>query len=135
MLPATRVGRTPGIWGPVYLESKARLHMEEVFVQPDIRRQRVTVDVTAPASCQVRLRIEDSAFATEGEPGQLHLDFPDFDLWSPEKPVLYTLAVELLDGETVVGRSDGAFWHARVLGERQPLLLEQPSTPYQGRGA
>ena len=91
-----------GIWGPVYLESKARLHLEDVFVQPDIRRKRVTVDVTAPASCQVRLRIENSAFATEAEPGQLHLDFPDFDLWSPEKPVLYTLAVELLDGETVV---------------------------------
>ncbi len=100
---AFRVTRFPrsGIWGGVHIEAKARFHLEDVFVQPDIRRKRVTVDVEAPDSCRVRLRIVDTPYAVEGSPGRLHLDFPEFDPWSPRNPVLYTLLAELLDGETV----------------------------------
>jgi hypothetical protein len=91
-----------GIWGDVRLEEKPRAHIEDVFIQPDIRRKRLTVHVEAAGGSLVRLLIENTPFQAEGAPGALGLEFPDFALWAPETPVLYTLRAELLrDGQAV----------------------------------
>ncbi len=91
-----------GLWGSVRLEVKPRAHVEDVFVQPDIRRKRITVTVETSAPGTVHLHIDGTPYRTEGEAGVFALDFPDFELWSPESPKLYTLQVDLI-------QEDGSF--------------------------
>ncbi len=91
-----------GIWGSVWLESKPKLHIEDVFIQPDIRRKRITVEVTAPASGTVHIQIEGTPHHLQGTPGTLALDFPDFELWSPESPNLYTLRADLIQEDGAI---------------------------------
>ncbi len=84
--------------GSVTLQLMPKAHSASVFVQPDIRRKRVMALVEAPAGCTVRLAITGTDCAVEGEPGELTLEFPEFNLWSPETPECYTLRASLLDG-------------------------------------
>ncbi|HPO14993.1 MAG TPA: glycoside hydrolase family 2 TIM barrel-domain containing protein [Candidatus Hydrogenedentes bacterium] len=91
-----------GLWGSVWLEAKPKVYIEDIFVQPDIRRKRITVEVTAPACGMVHLQIEGTPYHLQGAPGTLTLDFPDFELWAPETPKLYTLRADLI-------QEDGTF--------------------------
>jgi beta-galactosidase len=92
-----------GIWGSVWLEGMDPAHITDLFVRPDLRRNRIEADVTASQDLAVRVRIAETAHAAEaGSPGTLTLDFPDYQPWTPDSPVLYTLECELLrDGEPV----------------------------------
>ena len=91
-----------GIWGSVSVVGLPKTHVRDVFVQPDVRRKRITVAVDTSQPSQVRLAIAGTPYETVGEPGVLTLDFPEHELWSPEDPRLYTLVCELFsDGETV----------------------------------
>lgn len=91
-----------GIWGSVSVIGKPHAHIRDVFIEPDIRRKRVGVSVETTQSGTVRLSIEGTTFETTGNPGKLALDFPSFDLWSPETPVLYTLVCEFMqDGQVI----------------------------------
>lgn len=84
-----------GLWGRVWLEFMPRIHIEEIFILPDIRRRRITVQVESSAPAPLRLEIEGTPYQVEENPGTLTLDFPDFETWSPETPVLYTLCATL----------------------------------------
>ncbi len=108
-----------GIWGDVTLEVKPVAHITDVFVQPDTRRKRLGVQVTASGPGTVRLQIEGTSFATEGEPGRLMLDFPDFELWSPQNPQCYTLLADLV-------QEDGSFdRHTVRFGMREFTVKDQ----------
>ncbi|MBW7863786.1 MAG: hypothetical protein H3C30_05150 [Candidatus Hydrogenedentes bacterium] len=87
-----------GIWGGVRLEATAHTYIQDVFIKPDIQRGRVLVDVAAVSEPgrQIRLTVGGTSFAVVGAPGTLRVDMPDFRLWSPERPHLYTLHAELL---------------------------------------
>lgn len=91
-----------GIWGDVSVEGRHPAHINDVFIQPDIRRKRLTVLVGTSQPGAVRLSIQGTSFETMGEPGELQVKFPEFEMWSPENPKLYTLKTELLQGEEVV---------------------------------
>lgn len=67
--------------------------IENVFVQPDLRRKRITVQVSARRPGTIQLSIDGTPCALETEPGTCVLDFPDFDPWSPQNPRCYTLSV------------------------------------------
>ncbi len=91
-----------GIWGAVYLEAKPKAHIEDVFVQPDLRRKRLAISVAASGDAgTVHLQIEGTHHHTEGPPGDFVLDFPEFDLWSTEEPVLYHLRVDYIQDDGV----------------------------------
>lgn len=92
-----------GIWGSVALLGRHAAHITDVYVQPDIRRKRVTATVTTSQPGTLRLRIADTPHAVECEAGRRAVfDFPDFNFWAPETPVLYTLDCELVvDGSVV----------------------------------
>lgn len=83
-----------GIWGDVSIECMPRAHIEDIFILPDIRRKRINVQATTSQSGVLRLGIDGTPFAAEGTPGALTLDFPDFELWSPDNPKCYTLTAE-----------------------------------------
>ena len=92
-----------GIYGSVRLESTPVEFLSDLFVKPDINRERIVVDVTAACGPdrRVRLSVPGTPFSVEGAPGRLTLDVPGCKQWSPEHPRLHTLRGELLDGSGV----------------------------------
>lgn len=87
-----------GIWGGVRITALPSEHITDVFVKPDMNRNRIAVDVKADAAQDrlVRLSIEGTSCAVDGAPGALKMDFPGFEPWTPDSPRLYTLRAELL---------------------------------------
>lgn len=98
-----------GLWGSVRLVGKHPDHIQDVFIQPDIRRKRIAVDVAVAGEGSVRLSIEGTPFEMTGEGGRLLLEFPEHELWSPDSPKLYTLRTELIRDEGAVDRVDVRF--------------------------
>jgi len=87
-----------GIWGSVSLIGKPHAHLKDVFIEPDIRRKRIGVTVTASHPYPLHLWIEGTPYETSSASGKSTLNFPEFELWSPDGPNLYTLRCELLEG-------------------------------------
>ncbi|MBX3177790.1 MAG: hypothetical protein KF886_10540 [Candidatus Hydrogenedentes bacterium] len=81
--------------GRVSLSVTPRAHLAGVFIQPDMRRKRVAVQVTGPEGATVDLQIEGTACHVQGAPGELVLEFPEFEAWTPDAPRCYTLAATL----------------------------------------
>jgi hypothetical protein len=91
-----------GIWGDVTLVGTSPDYIADVFVQPDIRRNRIIVETEVAGEGTLHLQIEDASYEVSGEPGELILDFPDYELWSVDSPKLYTLVCRLeQDGQIV----------------------------------
>ncbi|HOZ45598.1 MAG TPA: glycoside hydrolase family 2 TIM barrel-domain containing protein [Candidatus Hydrogenedentes bacterium] len=91
-----------GLWGSVALVGLHEAHIQDVYIQPDVRRGRLTVTVTAAAAGRARLAIEGTSHTAEGPPGTMAVSFPDHETWSPENPKLYRLLCEyLVDGQVV----------------------------------
>lgn len=91
-----------GIWGSVSLIAKPPAHIQDVFIEPDIRRKRIAVTVDASEPGDIRATIEGTPFSAEGAAGRIVVEFPEHELWSPDTPNLYTLKCELIqDGRTV----------------------------------
>lgn len=110
-----------GVWALVSLLALPRAHLEEVFVQPDLRRKALAVLARASAEgegARVHLQIEGAPHHAEGAPGALLLPFPDFEPWSPAHPACYTLVCRLVG-------ADGAFDELRVrFGMREVTVRE-----------
>lgn len=85
-----------GVWGSVAVESRDQLHFTDLFVKPDLRHKRLTVEAETTGSGEVSLRIAGTEYSTAGAPGTLRLEFPEFEPWSPDSPTLYTLECSLL---------------------------------------
>ena len=113
--------RVSGIWQSVTLRLCPPTRVERVEATPDCQADTASVDVAVRAgpadraalSCRVAARRDGETVATDridpdaGVPATL--DFADPDYWSPADPALYDLQVTLLDGETVVDRSEDYF--------------------------
>ncbi|MEM3980355.1 MAG: glycoside hydrolase family 2 TIM barrel-domain containing protein [Ignisphaera sp.] len=94
-----------GIIRPVYLEFVAEDHVEDVIVDTDHEGcLKVRVDVVCRKDCRIRLRLTDrdgkTVYSSEAtvDNGKVEVEaqVPKVIPWSPEKPYLYTLWVELL---------------------------------------
>ncbi len=91
-----------GIWGSVNIENKPLAHIQDVFVEPDIRRKRISVTIQTSRTGTIRLNIEGTQYGMTGQPGRQSFDFPEYEMWSPDSPKLYTLRCELLQGDVVL---------------------------------
>ncbi len=100
MAAAEALGLLPmsGIWDSVRLEIKPSHHLLGRFCAARILRRRcLALDIDASAPGNVRVSVLDTPIAASGAAGTMQLDFPDYILWSPETPMVYTLRCELLD--------------------------------------
>jgi len=95
---------TTGIWQTVWLEPVAPDHIGDLLIVPDVsaKRVQVTVKSTGDATTQkVRVLILDEgkqAIETEGKVGEeITIPLKSVKLWSPARPFLYDLKVELLE--------------------------------------
>lgn len=88
-----------GIWGDVYLRRMPHVHIEDVFIQPDLRRKRIVVEVAAanlPENARIRLKVENTNYSLDGKPGKNIINMPDFKMWQPDQPHLYCLHTEIV---------------------------------------
>jgi beta-galactosidase/beta-glucuronidase len=116
--------RTTGLWQPVWLEAVNAVHIADFRVTPDVDQSLVTVEAfpARPAS-DLRLRVtarfegevagQAETAAADGRP-LVVLRLPAQRLWSPERPNLYDLTLELLAGGEVVDRVDSYFGQRKV---------------------
>lgn len=135
---------TTGIWQTVWLEAVSDAYLERVFMTPDIDRNDIRIRVftegwkpglvlRARISFQGEFISEDS-FAL-GRPEEtrtvtLH-DFNDHGFgrwWSPEKPNLYDIVFELLDGDAVVDEVRSYFGMRKISVEDGKVCLN--NRPY-----
>jgi beta-galactosidase/beta-glucuronidase len=103
--------RTTGIWQPVWIEAAQAARLTSLRITPDIDRAQVTVQAVAanpPADLRLRVGMKlrdqpvtqsESTCGTRGCTTVLTLDRQE--LWSPERPNLYDVTVELVSGNQV----------------------------------
>lgn len=95
--------------GSVSVHFKRASYIEDVFIQPDVRRKRINVSVLTHGSGRVHLQVLGTAYELKGDVGTLLLDIPDFESWSPDSPTLYSLQCNLLAGQEVIDSCSKTF--------------------------
>ncbi len=134
--------RTSGIWQPVWFEAAAATRVERLRLTPDIDHAEVHVEailnrpaldarlrLTARLNNEVQAQSEFSARATGGANPQTTLKLDRQELWSPERPTLYDLTVELLDANgQVTDRVASYFGQRKVSAQNGKIYLN--NSPY-----
>jgi hypothetical protein len=114
-----------GIWQTVWLEPVPARHIESLTIVPNVDRKSLTVTVKAEGNGTIHLEAYDSKTARvklttiaakkDGKAGEpIELSLLDPILWSPDRPHLYELKVELVDGDKVVDKVDSYFGMRKI---------------------
>lgn len=136
--------RVSGPWQPVWLETRARTHVQALHVTPEPQNGRAIgvppfpaviarVRVTGDPQAEVRLTVRDpdgqiiAEGLTQGD-GEVTLAMPDTRLWSPDDPALHTLEATL--GADRLATRFGMRWV-----ERRDGLVYLNGKPLYLRGA
>jgi beta-galactosidase/beta-glucuronidase len=110
-----------GIWQTIWLEVLPREHIERIKMIPDIDKGRLNLAVQC-ANALPDTRIHAS-ISLEGETitqvefpanKSFQIDIPDFQLWSPESPVLYDIEISLEEGHHIVDQVKSYFGMRKV---------------------
>jgi len=133
--------RTTGIWQPVWMEPVDAVHIAALRITPDVDRSQAVVDVSVSRPREgLRLRVVARLDGREAATAEATcagarclavLALAEQRLWSPERPTLYDLTLDLTQGGTVLDRV-GSYLGQRtvaVVGERVHLN----GAPYEQR--
>jgi beta-galactosidase/beta-glucuronidase len=130
--------RTTGIWQPVWMEAVHAVHLEGLRITPDVDRSRAEVEVTlSRPSADLRLRAAarfegyaaaQTESACDGRSCAVTLTLKDQKLWSPERPQLYDLTLELLAGGQALDRVDSYLGQRKIAVQGDRLFLN--NAPY-----
>ena len=97
-----------GIWQTVWLEPLPQTFITEIKLTPHIEPTALNVQVFLSEDVedfQVEIQVEEGSILAQtiGQPGEkITLAVPDAHLWSPEKPTLYDLKINLLKSNKVI---------------------------------
>jgi beta-galactosidase/beta-glucuronidase len=122
--------RTSGIWQTVWLEAVNPVHVARLRTTPDVDQSQVSVEATL-SKLAPDLKLRAIAMLRTGEASRplvqaqsevlcrhtkptVILKLDGQQLWSPEKPTLYELVVELISGEKVIDRVESYFGQRKV---------------------
>jgi beta-galactosidase/beta-glucuronidase len=116
--------RTTGLWQSVWLEAVHAVHLADFRVTPDVDQSQVAVEAfVSRAAPDLRLRVtarfegevtaQAETSAADTRPLAV-LRVPGQRLWSPERPNLYDLTLELLSKGEVVDRVESYFGQRKV---------------------
>lgn len=123
--------RLSGIFRDVYLLTRPRCHISDLFIRPDAQGMQVEADIAHPQG-PVRLSLRDpggtevaKACLMAEEHLSWRLDVPKPVLWNAEQPALYTLRIELQEEwvERRVGLRTVAVREGQVLLNGAPIKL------------
>lgn len=121
--------RTSGIWQSVWLESVGSTHIKRLRITPDVDRSQVAIEnvlsrpidnaklrFTVRFENQEPLRTEINASnVAQGFNPTVIIKLDNQNLWSPERPALYDLTVELLNANNqVIDKVDSYFGQRKV---------------------
>jgi beta-galactosidase/beta-glucuronidase len=132
--------RTTGLWQPAWIEAAGATRIERFRITPDVERSeaRISVDVLRMAgsgpltlSAIVSRQGQEQARVTTtvtGGTADLVVHLPSQQLWSPEHPNLYDLALSLDSGGTVTDRVTSYFGQRSVGVHGGKVLLN--GAPY-----
>jgi beta-galactosidase/beta-glucuronidase len=130
--------RTTGIWQPVWMEAVHATHLTGLRITPDVDRSRTEIEVVASrTSPELRLRasarregapVAQAEASCDGVRCALTLALQDQKLWSPERPQLYDLTLELLGGGQVLDRVESYFGQRKIAVEGDHVFLN--NAPY-----
>ncbi|MCD8076761.1 MAG: hypothetical protein LUF27_17385 [Lachnospiraceae bacterium] len=102
-VPADRWYSGAGIYRNVYLEILPKKHLEKEKIQvlSVVEKEKAELEIHTGTELPVRAVLEPEnaeshSYFGEGN-GVVHLTIPDPNLWSAERPTLYTLRVQLLE--------------------------------------
>ncbi len=87
-----------GIWQSVWLESIPKIHLKDVTIVPDIDKGTVTLKLDKSAVVDADSIVFDNGkpIASEKCAGDLAvIKMPPYELWCPENPKLYDLAIKV----------------------------------------
>jgi hypothetical protein len=112
---------TTGIWQTVWLEPVATAGVETLHIVPDVDGSKVRVTVTgreAAPDHAVRLLIRDGtevAAKADGKTGRsIEVPIASPKLWSPDRPFLYGLDVELKQDDNTVDHVESYFGMRKI---------------------
>lgn len=66
-----------------------------LYIQPDIRRNRVAIHVTCPEDAEVSLEIPELGITQPGQPGKNLITLESYEQWTPSSPTLYSLKASI----------------------------------------
>jgi len=100
-----------GIWQTVWLEAVNSTHIEKLIPEANISQSSITLNfnyANIKGDEQLNIKIIDKdAIIVSGKykvDGKITIEVPDPKLWTPEKPELYTLDIELIKNNVTVDR-------------------------------
>ena len=116
--------RTTGIWQPVWIEAVDPVHVKRLRITPDVDQQQVSVEailskIVPDLQMRTTIRLREAhqtqseIMVKEARPVTI-LRLNGQQLWSPERPNLYDLTVELVAGGRVLDRIDSYFGQRKV---------------------
>lgn len=79
--------------------SKDSVLIQSLYVQPDIRRGRITVYVDTASPCKIQLSIPELGVSCDANPGKNTMPMDGFDSWTPEQPKTYELSCSAESGD------------------------------------
>jgi beta-galactosidase/beta-glucuronidase len=133
--------RTTGIWQPVWMEAVQATHLTGLRITPDVDRSRTEVEVVAsrpPADLRLRATarregapVAEAEATCDGGRCALTLGLKDQKLWSPERPQLYDLTLELVGAGQVLDRVESYFGQRKIAVEGDRVFLN--NAPYYER--
>lgn len=95
-----------GIWQTVWMETVNEAYIKNIRITPDVDYKLVQVQVSAPKGYAVKVTVLDKGkVVSEGKGisgSEIKIPIYDPKLWSPDRPFLYDLKVQLLKGNKVV---------------------------------
>jgi beta-galactosidase/beta-glucuronidase len=129
--------RTSGIWQPVWLEAAHAIHVETLRITPDIDRSEVRIEAVlsqvspktilhASTYFEDKLQAETRVACLTNRPVILQ-KLEGQRLWSPERPALYTLRIEVEDG-TEVDKIESYFGQRKISVHNNQVYLN--NSPY-----
>jgi hypothetical protein len=105
-----------GIWQTVWLEAVNSTHIKRLLPEADTERGEVTIEfdyanVQGDEGLTVKILDRDRVVASLSQPvaERLTIAVPNPVLWTPERPKLYGLCVELVKDRLVVDRVESYF--------------------------
>ncbi len=140
-----------GIWGHVYLETRAEASLSQLYVQADVPASACSASAVfcgkGGLADRARLEVSDPGGRAvakaetplptplaDGQVLRLAATIPGVQLWSPDSPALYTARLSILRGETAVDAVESRFGMRQVEVRGPHILLNGRRLMLRGYG-
>jgi hypothetical protein len=131
----TYIGNWGGIYGSVALEAVEPEHIESVVIVPDVRRKQAQFQVAVKgASGRIEVEAAGAKGSADVSAGEVVLQLADAELWSPERPTLYTATIRLIQDGRERDRIQERFGLREITTEGNALLLNGKPLYLRGFG-